>query len=93
MSAIDEDPAHPEVEVDLEAIQSENADMLDGDSDRSARKALLQALIADVRVESRDAITPTSECLFRPRFALCPDWLGRLSRIRTTKRCKRALES
>lgn len=58
-SATDNDPARSEVEVNLEAIQSEIADVLDGDSDRSARKALLQTLIAEVRVESRDAITPT----------------------------------
>ena len=59
MSAIDDDPPRPEVDVDLEAIKSEIADVLDGDSDRSARKAVLQTLIAEVRVESRDAITPT----------------------------------
>lgn len=34
-------------------------DVRDGNSNGAARKALLQTLIAEVRVESRDAITPS----------------------------------
>ena len=59
MTAIDEHPAAPETDMDLAAVQGEIADVLDGDSDRAARKALLQTLIAEVRVESREAITPS----------------------------------
>jgi hypothetical protein len=44
--------------VDLEAVQVDIAELLDDDGDVATRKAALQMLVQEVRVDSREAITP-----------------------------------
>jgi hypothetical protein len=72
-----------EIDLDLAAIQGAIADVLDGDGDgdRAVRKALLQTLIAKVRVESRDAITPSVRVPLQARVRIVSESWGEDSNL------------
>jgi site-specific DNA recombinase len=58
LTAIQESPRASIRDVDLEAVQVDIAELLDDDGDVATRKAALQVLVQEVRVDSREAITP-----------------------------------
>ncbi len=59
LTAIQESPRASISDVDLQAIQVDIAELLDdGGDDVATRKAALHVLVQEIRVDSRDVITP-----------------------------------
>lgn len=59
----------------MESVAADMAQVLDGeDVDLPARKAIMQKLVAEVRVESRDSILPTFQVPLRTPVGLWMDW-------------------
>jgi site-specific DNA recombinase len=57
-TAIQDCPQASIRDVDLEALRVDIAELLDDDGDVATRKAALQVLVQEIRVDSREAITP-----------------------------------
>ena len=74
---IEDTPALSNDKIDLTEIRRNIADVIGTASDRQSRKAFLQALIAEVRVEAGRTSFPGSGYLFRAGFALWVGWSGR----------------
>jgi site-specific DNA recombinase len=58
LTAIQDSPQASIRDVDLEAVRVDIAELLDDDGDVATRKAALQVLVQEIRVDSREAITP-----------------------------------
>jgi len=58
LTAIQESPPASIRDVDLEALRVDIAELLDDDGDVATRKAALQVLVQEIRVDSRESITP-----------------------------------
>ena len=58
LTAIQDSPAASARDVDLEALRVDIAELLDDGGDVATRKAALQVLVEEIRVDSRESITP-----------------------------------